>query len=290
MAVLGTQEAPVAVSVPRGADRPGVGRVRSLSLRPAGPVEDALVLDAPAWMPTASIANSVLARCLVEGESLVDSLTIGDREALLLHLRKLSMGPEMECVVRCPAPDCAEVLELALTVDELLLPPYPEAPDILEVAVEVEGSTNAVSFRLPTGADLERAAEAALTAPSAGVEELLAACVIAAHRDGVPCGVDELPVEARRAVADAMSEQDPQAELELDLHCPSCGRSFSSILDVGAYLLDELRSRAEATLRDVHALALHYGWGEREILEMPPSRRRHYLALVAEAIDRGRRR
>jgi hypothetical protein len=35
---------------------------------------------------------------------------------------------------------------------------------------------------------------------------------------------------------------------------------------------------------EVHALALHYHWSEREILAMAPSRRERYIALLADAL------
>lgn len=38
---------------------------------------------------------------------------------------------------------------------------------------------------------------------------------------------------------------------------------------------------------EVHVIALHYHWPEREILALPVSRRRRYLALLARHVGRG---
>lgn len=46
---------------------------------------------------------------------------------------------------------------------------------------------------------------------------------------------------------------------------------------------------ADLLLTEVHALALHYHWSERDILALPRARRRRYLALLADALARGRR-
>jgi hypothetical protein len=81
-----------------------------------------------------------------------------------------------------------------------------------------------------------------------------------------------------------MAEHDPQAELELDLSCPSCGAAFSVDLDAGTFLLQELDARGAQLLEDVHALAMHYHWSEPEILALPPRRRERYLDLLAAAL------
>ncbi|MGH7392800.1 MAG: DUF6760 family protein [Candidatus Rokuibacteriota bacterium] len=42
----------------------------------------------------------------------------------------------------------------------------------------------------------------------------------------------------------------------------------------------------ETLYRDVHALAWHYHWSEREILTLPREKRRRYLGLLAQALER----
>ena len=50
----------------------------------------------------------------------VRSLTLGDREALLLHLRRLTWGEHLRCVLTCPLPGCHEKLDLDLRVGDTL--------------------------------------------------------------------------------------------------------------------------------------------------------------------------
>ena len=90
-----------------------------------------------------------------------------------------------------------------------------------------------------------------------------------------------LAPEVRVAIGAAMAEHDPQAELELDLICPVCGAQFSAVFDTATFFLQELDQRSARLLRDVHTLAWHYHWSEREILRMAPQRRAQYLDLVA---------
>ena len=72
--------------------------------------------------------TALLGRCLVRvddvpaGDALVRSLTVGDREALLLHLRRITVGDPLPCLIGCPA--CGATMELDLSTRALLLPPY----------------------------------------------------------------------------------------------------------------------------------------------------------------------
>jgi len=84
-----------------------------------------------------------------------------------------------------------------------------------------------------------------------------------------------------------MADRDPQAELKLQLQCPTCDLAFSIVFDVASFFLRELDDRALGLLTEVHALASHYHWSERDILEIPAWRRARYLQLVAGGAGRG---
>jgi hypothetical protein len=115
--------------------------------------------------------------------------------------------------------------------------------------------------------------------------ELLAQCVIVARRGSDKVEATQLDEDARASIASAMAERDPQADIELDLTCPSCGFAFSVQFDAASFFLKELDTRAAALLSEVHALAFHYHWSEREILAMAPSRRERYLTLLADTLS-----
>jgi hypothetical protein len=42
---------------------------------------------------------------------------------------------------------------------------------------------------------------------------------------------------------------------------------------------------AEGLYEEVHHLAFHYHWTEREILELPRTKRRRYLAILASKLE-----
>ena len=50
--------------------------------------------------------------------------------------------------------------------------------------------------------------------------------------------------------------------------------------DVAAFLWASVERWALLTLRDVHQLALAYGWGEGDVLALSPLRRQLYLEMA----------
>ena len=259
----------VEVTLPGGLFLEGE-RHQDALLRPLTGEDEAFLLEDAEGLSPAARTTALLARCLerlgpeevVDGDA-VRALTAGDREALLLELRRLSFGERLECVLTCPDPACGEAMELELRAGDLLLAPYAEA----RPEYEAEG----VRFRLPTGADLEAAAVAARDGVEAGMRLVLERCVLAGE-----------PGEHIDAL---MAELDPQADIELELVCPACDHAFAVAFDSGDFLAREVGRDSGSLLREIHLLGLHYHWPESELMAMTPSRRRRYLNHLAEALS-----
>lgn len=286
----------VRVAIPGGVWRedaqPHDAPLRELALRAVSEDDAAFLLDtADAVLPSAR-ATALLARCLGEpdAERTARALTVGDREALLLQLRRLSLGETLECVLRCPAETCGERMELGLRVADLLVPSYEDVKRTYELAFDADGKRYEISFRVPTADDLDNVALIARGDPERGARALLAGCVRNARLDGAHIGVDALAPSVAAMIANAMVARDPQAEIELELTCPVCGQAFAVVFDTASFLLQELDERATQLMREVHTLAWHYHWSERDIFRMPRRRRARYLELVADATREARSR
>lgn len=239
--------------------------------------------------------TAILFRCLTKLGSqdpitieMVGSLSVGDREALLLHLRRLTLGDRMQCVLCCPDRSCGEAMDLDLLASELLLPPYANCKECYEVTVPMDGYEYMVSFRLPNGADQEAVACLSQSDPDAAVDMLLNRCikqVKATRDDGV--AREHWPHNFREQVSAAISELDPQAEIKLNLSCPACGHSFSAIFDTATFLFHEISRRMNHLYEEVHWLAFYYHWSEAEIMGMTPKKRLMYLNLLSDALSGG---
>ena len=136
-----------------------------------------------------------------------------------------------------------------------------------------------VRFRPLNSLDLEACAE--VEEKQALRRLLFARCVIEARHEGREIAAHHLPEPVIAGLAARLSECDPQAEVLLDLECPSCKHRWQTALDVAGFLWDELVVQARRLLREVHALAGTYGWSEADILAMSARRRNFYLELVA---------
>jgi hypothetical protein len=201
------------------------------------------------------------------------SLTVGQRDGLLLLARERTLGGTLQCYVPCPA--CALALEFPVEVREILVAD-PTAPVEREHEVEAEGV--AVRFRLLDSRDL--AAVARVQDPAAARQTLLRRAVVWARAGGEAVPPDFLPPAAREAVAAELARQDPQSEVEFALRCHGCAHQWLSLLDVAGFFWAEITVSARRLLRDVHALARAYGWREADVLGMSAARRAYYLELV----------
>ena len=191
------------------------------------------------------------------GADEVSRLPLGRRDALLLELHAAVAGSLLEATAACPA--CGEHAEFAVDAGELL------ARGATAAEPAAAGS---VAWRCPDSRDV-------LAAASAGDAEaaervLLERCA----------GSADLPAETRAALARAMAEADPLAEVLVDVVCPACGEGFAADVDIGAFAWAAVRSRAGQLLREVDVLARAYGWTEGEVLRLGDCRRAAYLELA----------
>ena len=137
-----------------------------------------------------------------------------------------------------------------------------------------------VHWRPPDSLDVAAAAEAGDAAAAERV--LLDRCVESAQGPGGAVDVSALPGAVREALARAMADADPLAEVLVDVACPACESAFVADLDLGAFVWAELSAQARRLMREVDVLARAYGWTEAEALALGEGRRSAYLELAAE--------
>jgi len=199
------------------------------------------------------------------------ALSIGQRDARLLTLRERTSGPILNGFVECPR--CAQRLEFDALVANLRV----EAdPDVGERELIAEGLT--LEFRLPNSQDLAAASVCQDLAEARSL--LVQRCVLQASRDGVPADRSELPAGVIAELAQRMAKCDPQAEVLLDLRCPTCDHAWQALFDIVDFYWAELAAQAKRLLREVHTLARAYGWREADILSMSARRRQFYLEMA----------
>jgi len=247
-------------------------------------IEEGEDLEAELSGELAPIARTtaLLARCVTPfaGADAFEDMTMGDREALLLHIRRMTFGDRLNCLLSCPA--CSGRMDFQLNTETLIVPAAAGARPQYDEDFLVDGITFRVKFRVPTGRDVQQAVANSAAVPDSAVHALIARCLESVHqadtKEEVPS--TKWPAGLARQVAARMSELDPQAETKLHVECPACRHAFSVFFDIADFLFRELREQERRFYEEVHQLALAYHWGEAEILRMTVRKRQLYLDML----------
>lgn len=231
------------------------GRVhRAVTLRKMTGHEEAILADKKIRQNGGLMVTQLLASCIRRlgdiqpvTRQVVSQLTSPDRNYLLLELRKITFGKELEATYVCPA--CGESTRQLQDLDEL---PVREAQGEgrTEVVVELEDGWEdkdgqvytSMVFRLPTGADEEKVALALKENPSRGMNSLLTRCLVecgdmpANRREALGTKlISDLTMSDRARIEQAFRRETPGLDLSQEVICDSCGRTFKTTLDLTGF-------------------------------------------------------
>lgn len=201
--------------------------------------------------------------------------TLGERNARLIDIHTRVFGRELALLSHCA--QCGTVAQFSAD-GELLVAQIPAPPDACTShRLQVDG--HVIEFRLPSRSDIA----AASSTPSEDdfVLHLLERCVLACTRDDASVPVSTLPGAVLDALSQRMEALDPAASVSFAVECPQCDAQWDARLDVGQLVWQKVQTAAESLLLDIDALARAYGWTEREILRLSPTRRAAYLQMAA---------
>ncbi len=206
-------------------------------------------------------------------------LTLGQRDALLLELHRLTFGDTLEGSARCPA--CDRRLDLTLEVASACFGPMPTGPvdpQAPPTVGRVEHDGWQIAFRVPDSTDLQAIEH--FPSVDTAREALLRRLLVQVHQAGEPRPLNAVPEPVLAEVAMEMESLDPQIEVVVDVVCADCGHGWGLLLEISEFLASETEAEAQRLLYQVHHLARLYGWQEREILRMSSARRKAYMELA----------
>ncbi len=225
-----------------------------------------------------------------ETRRIVQKFTIGDRVALMLHLRRLTFGDTLRCTVSCPS--CKVPLSLDLSISSLLQPPILQPRS--EYDINLENFTLKIVL---CGAKVEAILEERAERPGRGegekqkqyeeeeeselAEKLVRSCIISSE----PALPGKLNDHLLLAISGKLGELDPQADIVLDATCSACQRLFQTPFDVEDFIFQEIGMRHRDLDREVHWLAFHYHWSEDSILSLSLVRRKKYIELINRTLS-----
>ena len=226
------------------------------------------------------LVTELLARCrhdapgdistrLAEARRLTLSGRIGGLAVILA--RTLSTS-DLIVELTCPREECQSALQVSLALASLVEMSQ-QAERERSITIRLS-NVESVHVRRPTGDDQHAWQsghyQTIETAERAMVESLLV--------DGGPLSPAMLT-----AIDTALEESDPLTCFRITTVCPTCAEESDYAVDLEAVLIARLYRAQRSLLRDIHRLAIRYGWSEDAIASLPSWRRREYL----DFLDRG---
>ncbi|MCH8532470.1 MAG: hypothetical protein LAT65_16590 [Saccharospirillum sp.] len=201
----------------------------------------------------------------------VEALCVADRQWLAIqwHLHTAEQ-PERPAWFSADCQACTARYDFSPRWQDVPLKPAAESYPYADVKL----SLGQARFRVPNGLLQQQLAQTDRQDTRRCIAEALWVSL-----DGQPPPVhgdrdlSEADLDAIESELEAVS---PELGLTLATRCPECGSE--QVVTIDPY--SGLASPPHDLLADIHCLASHYHWSEDAILDLPDSRRRHYLKLI----------
>lgn len=203
----------------------------------------------------AKVSTALLSRCVTSIGNLTkksvgpqnwnkifQNILVGDRDIMLLELRKQSLGNEIEVVHTCPNPECKAKLKTIIEVDELEITPY---NGIKEIPFELpKGYTDSKGvlhksgkMRRPNGLDGEVLTPVAKN--NIAKAESLLLSRICQFDDGAFIDqsiMAKLSLKDRKYLQELLHENTFGVEMTVPVMCDRCGEEFRGTLNQSNFI------------------------------------------------------
>ena len=201
------------------------------------------------------VVSTLLSRCVTrigtltpksvgrqKWEEIIKSLFVGDQDYMLIQLRKLSIGEEIEVNHVCPNKECKAKLHTTIDVDELEIVPFSGERvvpfELPRGYKDKKGVVHKVgTLRLPTGLDREVLTPLAKTNMAKAETTMLTR--LCKFDDGAYVDDDvmgNLSIRDREYLQKLLREHYFGVKLETEVVCDSCGESFIGTLSATNFL------------------------------------------------------
>lgn len=177
---------------------------------------------------------------LKKWEEIIKSLYVGDQDYMLMQLRKISVGEQLEVSHTCP--NCNTKLNTTVNIDELEIVPYNgERVTPFELPRGYKDKKGEVhksgTMRRPTGLDREILTPLAKT--NIARAETVMLTRLCKFNDGLPVDDDimgNLSIRDREYLQKLLQENYFGIKLETEVICDSCGESFTGTFNATNFM------------------------------------------------------
>jgi hypothetical protein len=252
---------------------------------------------------SAVLATTLLSRCVRRigtihpvSENVARALVVADRQYLLLKAREVTFGDRVNTSVLCPWPDCGKSVDIDFSTKDIPIKESVRKGPIYKMELWSENCLldengtghQEILFRLPHGEDQELISSLLEKNEAAAMTALFKRCILAvgSHTRIDDELINRLAPAARLEIEREMEAVAPKVEMIMEATCPECGRMFTAPFDLQDFFFGEFRMSRDLLHREVHYLAYYYHWSEREIMEMTREKRRQYIDVLVDEMER----
>ena len=252
---------------------------------------------------SAALITDIISQCVMRigtnGEitkNFARQLLVADRQFIILKLRELTFGERVRATIQCLAPGCGSKIDIDFSLHDIPVKELEQRGPAYTMELSPQAGLEAadgeihreISFRLPNGGDQEVVSPMISCNESLALSMLLDRCVLGVGPVSNPDRelVSMLSPLARLEIEKAMETMAPRLELAMEVTCPECLREFEIPFNLQDIFFGEFRTSLDLLYREVHCLAYHYHWSEREIMEMSKQQRGKYIEVLADELER----
>lgn len=202
---------------------------------------------------------------LKPNKDIVNQLCVADRQYLIRqfsrHIDSNQVWLSSNCVV------CGERFDFQVNQSEL---PFKTAGKGFPYLV-VNTQHGLLKFRVPTAKDIEQIAD--MTGEMFPIRKLLQVCYLSDEKDSI----EELDEQEIDLIESELEKVSPEVTEIVSVQCPECQKMQNIMID--PYIC--LHKYRTSIYQDINKLAKAYHWSEKDILNLPRSRRKLYLDMIS---------
>lgn len=191
--------------------------------------------------------NRMISSLIVDKNIRVETLLLGDKNALLIAARITGFGPLYQVNTTCPA--CYQKADTTFDLNEITTTDFKELPEGVEVvdnglfALDLPKSKVTLTVRLLTAADEEALARNAdnkkkFKKESSAITDLLKAIVVGANehtdRATIDKFVEMIPMQDVSYLRKKYEKVKPDMDVNFDFECPACSYVGKVVMPMSA--------------------------------------------------------
>lgn len=173
-----------------------------------------------------------------EWTEIIQGLDVGDQDVMLLRLREISMGNELETHYTCPDKECKTKIDLFIEVDEIPVKEW-TGKDFIEFDLPHGGKLKDGSIakkgrmRFPNGLDREMLDTVIRKNVGKANTSLLTRVVMDVEGQKVTDAfIRDLSTKDRQYLMQLIKDEGFGLDLKVEVECPNCGETFTASLNV----------------------------------------------------------